>query len=411
MVSLVAGLIVTIAVVGLARTATTTFYEEARLSTSRRPCARLPSASGRTFPASVSCRRATSSSRETTTPRSPSGRRSRTSRAPATPSRYGALTERSPGDPHHVGGSLATASGAEPPVGRQRAQPRRDRDDRQLHDRRLVSRAHGRQQQPSSSRRRRPGGRAAPGGTGSGQGAPESVHAGLAVGRDPSVRRARRRPARMLALRRHQQRRRHRDRRDADVRAPRSPDRRSSCPTEDQSTCGASDQEEVTVNPVQTVRWSIGPTTPALEPDPALGETGNKFDLLREIRDATEPPCPRRRSAGRGRVRNRPEVRHAASTTRTRPRAAGQPEDIRHGPDSAEIALWTQQASLTARASRRRSGSVRSVSVWRRARQFRTERSRCRCCQASRTSRGTARRRSRPSRSSHACERSCRKSR
>ena len=41
-------------------------------------------------------------------------------------------------------------------------------------------------------------------------------------------------------------------------------------PVEDQSTCGASEQEEVSINPVHRVRWWIGPTTVALQPDPAI---------------------------------------------------------------------------------------------------------------------------------------------
>jgi hypothetical protein len=50
--------------------------------------------------------------------------------------------------------------------------------------------------------------------------------------------------------------------------------------------------DEVTINPVQTVRWSIGATSAALAPDVAVGETGNKFDLYREVLDATLASVP-----------------------------------------------------------------------------------------------------------------------
>lgn len=63
-------------------------------------------------------------------------------------------------------------------------------------------------------------------------------------------------------------------------------------PTEDQSTCGATDQEEVTISPIATARWYIGPTTAALQGDPGVEDVSNKFDLYREIRDATGAAVP-----------------------------------------------------------------------------------------------------------------------
>jgi Tfp pilus assembly protein PilE len=59
-------------------------------------------------------------------------------------------------------------------------------------------------------------------------------------------------------------------------------------PAQDESSCGANDQEEVSISPVQRVRWYIGPTNPVLSADTAVEpEPGNKFDLYREILDAS----------------------------------------------------------------------------------------------------------------------------
>jgi type II secretory pathway pseudopilin PulG len=63
-------------------------------------------------------------------------------------------------------------------------------------------------------------------------------------------------------------------------------------PTQDQSTCGATDQEEVTISPIATARWYIGPTATVLQGDPGVEDVTNKFDLYREIRDATGAPIP-----------------------------------------------------------------------------------------------------------------------
>jgi hypothetical protein len=56
--------------------------------------------------------------------------------------------------------------------------------------------------------------------------------------------------------------------------------------------CGINDGEEVTISPLQTVRWYIGRTATALEADPAVEAPGNKFDLYREILDANGNTVP-----------------------------------------------------------------------------------------------------------------------
>ncbi len=63
-------------------------------------------------------------------------------------------------------------------------------------------------------------------------------------------------------------------------------------PDQDNGGCGASPQEEVTINPVQIVRWYIGPTSFALRPDPAVDDYQNKFDLYREFRTPSNGPIP-----------------------------------------------------------------------------------------------------------------------
>ena len=63
-------------------------------------------------------------------------------------------------------------------------------------------------------------------------------------------------------------------------------------PGVDAGGCGADLQEEVTINPVQTVHWYIGPTSVALRPDPAVDDYLDKFDLYREIRDANDTAIP-----------------------------------------------------------------------------------------------------------------------
>lgn len=63
-------------------------------------------------------------------------------------------------------------------------------------------------------------------------------------------------------------------------------------PAEDQSTCGANEQEEVSINPVQRVRWYLAPSNPALSPQIAIEPAGRKFDLYREYLDGLGNPVP-----------------------------------------------------------------------------------------------------------------------
>lgn len=57
--------------------------------------------------------------------------------------------------------------------------------------------------------------------------------------------------------------------------------------------CGANPLEPVTINPVQRVRWYIGANTDAaLATDPAIEPNLNKFNLYREFLDAADPPAP-----------------------------------------------------------------------------------------------------------------------
>lgn len=63
-------------------------------------------------------------------------------------------------------------------------------------------------------------------------------------------------------------------------------------PGQDGGGCGADPQEEVMINPVQIVHWYLGLTSVALRPDPAVDDYQNKFDLYREIRDAYDAPIP-----------------------------------------------------------------------------------------------------------------------
>jgi prepilin-type N-terminal cleavage/methylation domain-containing protein len=63
-------------------------------------------------------------------------------------------------------------------------------------------------------------------------------------------------------------------------------------PADDLSTCGANDQEEVTISPLQKVRWFIAETSDTLKPDPAVEAKDRKYDLYREILDATGARIP-----------------------------------------------------------------------------------------------------------------------
>ena len=286
MVSLVAGLIVTIAVVGLARNATTTFYEEARLSateaTVRSAAERLRQDLTRVaFMSTGNIKLARNDS-----PSVPFGQKISHVPGAITPSRYGALTDNLQGIRINVGGSFASAQGPNLLSGANGLNP----DSIELT---------GNYTTDDSYRGRMLGN--------------NSVV--LTLANDPAV-------ARLLAG----------PDPDKALRNAFTPGSQTGAippflvrvvdprgclhfvvingavgtattatltfaaavtgspillPTEDQSTCGASPQEEVTINPVQTVRWTIGPTNPALAPDVAIGETGNKFDLYREIVDAS----------------------------------------------------------------------------------------------------------------------------
>jgi type II secretory pathway pseudopilin PulG len=124
-------------------------------------------------------------------------------------------------------------------------------------------------------------------------------------------------------------------------------------PTEDQSTCGASEQEEVMINPVQTVRWSLGPSSAMLAPDPLLGlPAGSKFDLYREILDAAGasvgPPGGPQVVAEYA-----IDLKFGISVDSSKPATPPPANQITYDMDAdgAQIALWTQAASGTLSAA------------------------------------------------------------
>ena len=60
------------------------------------------------------------------------------------------------------------------------------------------------------------------------------------------------------------------------------------------TNCGAVNGEPVTINPVQRVRWFLGPNTDAsLDPASGVEVPGNKFNLYRDLLDAEPTPTPR----------------------------------------------------------------------------------------------------------------------
>ncbi len=63
-------------------------------------------------------------------------------------------------------------------------------------------------------------------------------------------------------------------------------------PGTDAGGCGADPQEEVTINPVQKLHWYIGPSSVAMQPPPGADDPLNKFDMYREIRDANDAVIP-----------------------------------------------------------------------------------------------------------------------
>ncbi|HSO38768.1 MAG TPA: prepilin-type N-terminal cleavage/methylation domain-containing protein [Labilithrix sp.] len=59
------------------------------------------------------------------------------------------------------------------------------------------------------------------------------------------------------------------------------------------TNCGATDAEPVTINPVQRVRWYIGPNVDAtLDPASGVEVAGNKFNMYRDFIDAGAVPTP-----------------------------------------------------------------------------------------------------------------------
>ena len=60
-----------------------------------------------------------------------------------------------------------------------------------------------------------------------------------------------------------------------------------------QGTCGSSEVGPVTIAPLALVRWSIQPSVAMLENDPAIEPPGDKFDLVREMFDFDGRPFQR----------------------------------------------------------------------------------------------------------------------
>jgi type II secretory pathway pseudopilin PulG len=119
-------------------------------------------------------------------------------------------------------------------------------------------------------------------------------------------------------------------------------------PAQDQSTCGASDQEEVTISPLQKVRWYLAETTTSLQPDPAVEAKDRKYDLYREILDATGAAIP---APGGPQVVAEYAVDLKFGITVDNP-AGGLVPPANHqsfdmDANGTDIALWTRQASLT----------------------------------------------------------------
>ena len=299
MVSLVAGLIVTIAVVGLARTATTTFYEEARLSTTeatvRSAAERLRQDLSRaSYMSTGNIRLARNDS-----PSVPFGQKISHIPGAATPSRYGARTDDLSGIRITVGGSQAGAQGPSNLSTANGLNP----DSIQLTGNFTTDDSYRGKMTGTNSivLKLLPDPPAAQ--------VPDPVIARLIAGPDPdkAARNAFTPGSQTGAIPPFLAR-------VADPRgclhfvvisnvvgtaagvtltfAAAVTGNPVLLPTEDQSTCGANDQEEVTVNPIQTVRWYIGATNPALAPDVSVNQVGNKFDLYRNIVDAAGADVP-----------------------------------------------------------------------------------------------------------------------
>ncbi len=112
--------------------------------------------------------------------------------------------------------------------------------------------------------------------------------------------------------------------------------------------CGGVPGDEVTINPVQTVRWSIGKTADPLAPDVSVGETGNKFDLYREVLDAMLAPVP---APGGPQVVAEYAIDLKFGISVDSPAALAPPNNqltFDMDTDGLSIASWTQLASGTA---------------------------------------------------------------
>ena len=356
MVSLVAGLIVTIAVVGLARTATTSFYEEARLSTTE---AAVRSAAERlrqdlTRVSYMSTGNIKLAGGDTV----PAGLKAAQIVATASPSRYGALTNDLQGIRILVGGSLATAQGPNNLSTKNALNPDAilltgnfTTDDSYpgqmvnfntgveltVADNPAVARLIAGPDPDKAVRNAfTPGSQ-----TGTlppflarvvdQRGCQYFVKLASAVGTATKV---------SLSFA------------PAADGYPPIPERGTAAGSA-KAPCGfpLDSKEEVRVNPVQTVRWSIGPTTTPLAPDVAVGETGNKFDLYREILDASGASVP---SPGGPQVVAEYAIDLKFGISVDSPAAAPPPPgnqltfDMDTPADAVPIADWTQAASGTA---------------------------------------------------------------
>ena len=112
-----------------------------------------------------------------------------------------------------------------------------------------------------------------------------------------------------------------------------------------QTTCGAGKDESVTINPVNRVRWFVGPNTnPALDPAADVEAPGSKFNLYRDFLDAESPPAPvneLRQIVAEFAVDLKFGIAVADSTN------ALQIFEMDTDPGGGPIATWTQDASLT----------------------------------------------------------------
>ena len=295
MVSLVAGLIVTIAVVGLARTATTSFYEEARLSTTesavRTAAERLRQDLTRvSFMSTGNIQLAGGDT-------VPFGHKAAQLPGAATPSRYGVATANLQGIRIVVGGSFATAQGPNLLSAKNLLNPdsilltgnyttddsyrgilqvNNDSVILNTTNNPAVSRLLSAGSNPNTSVRNAftPGSLA---------GAPPPFLARVVdvtgcqhyVVLSTAVGAAGTATISFAAAA------------DGNPPIPTSGTAAGSA-----GNCGGTPGDEVTINPVQTVRWWIGPTTAPLAPDVAVGQTGNKFDHYREVLDATGASVP-----------------------------------------------------------------------------------------------------------------------